>query len=81
MIGICKSKYVVTTIDALNKHGQRVHQLGPIPPPQKCSPRSHDSHWPKKDPKNVEKNNELKSFRVEFRMEMALKSLRRRLRT
>ena len=79
MIGICKSKYVVTIVDALNKHRQRLHQLGPIPPPQKGHPHSHDSHWPKKDPKKVQKNNELRSFRVEFRMEMALKSLRRRL--
>ena len=77
MIGICKSKYVVTTVDALNKHLQRVHQLGPIPPPQKG--HSHDSHWQKNDPKKVQKNNELRSFRVEFRMEMALKSLRRHL--
>ena len=75
MIGICKTKYDVTIVDALNKHRQHVHQLGPIgpiPPPQKGRPCSHDSHWPKKDPKNVKKNNELRSFTVEFRMEMAL---------
>ena len=48
MIGNCKNKYAVTTIDALNKHCQKIHQLGPIPPRQKGRPRDHDSHWPKK---------------------------------
>ena len=57
MIGICKSKYVVTIGYALNKHRQLLHQLGPIPPPQKGRPHSRDSHWPKKDPKKVQKNN------------------------
>ena len=79
MIGNCKNKYVVTTLDALNKHRQRVHRLDQIPPRQKGRPRAHDSHWPKKDPKAVQKNNELRSFRLEFRMEMALKNLRGRL--
>ena len=55
MIGICKSKYVVTIVDALNKHRQCVYQLGPIPPPRKGRPRSHDLHWQKKDPKKVKK--------------------------
>ena len=74
-----KSKYVVTTANALNTHRQRVHQLGPIPPPHKGRPRSHEAHWPKRDPKKVQKNNELKSLSLEFRMEMALKNLKRRL--
>ena len=64
MIGICKSKYVVTIGYALNKHRQLLHQLGPITPPQKGHPPSHDSHWQKKNPKKVQKNNELRSFRV-----------------
>ena len=78
MIGICKSKYVVTIFDALNKHRQCLHQLGPILLPQMGRPCSHDLHWPKTDPKKVQKSNELRSFSVEFRMEMALKILIRR---
>ena len=79
MIDTCKSKYVVTTIDALNKHQQQVHQIGPIPPHQKGCPRFHDSHWLRKDLKEIQKNNELKSLRLEFCMDMDLKEVKRRL--
>jgi hypothetical protein len=75
MVGNHKNKYAY----ALNKHGQKIHQLGPIPPGQKGLPRDHDSHWAKKDPKEVQKNNELRSFRFEVRMEIALKNLKRHL--
>ena len=76
MVGTCKNKYGVTTVDALNKHQQRVHQLGPIPPRQKVRPCSHDFHWPKNDPTKIQKNNELRNLHPDFRMEMALKSLK-----
>ena len=79
VVSTCKNKYGVTTVDALNKHRQRVHQRGPIPPRQKGRPRSHDFHWPKKDPTKIQKNNELRSLRLECRMETALKNLKRRL--
>lgn len=77
MIGNCKNKYAVTTIDALNKHRQKIRQLCPIPPRQKSRPRDHDSHWPKKDPKIFQKKNELRTFHLEVRMEIALKNLKR----
>ena len=64
MIGTCKSKYAVTTVVALNKYRQQVHQSGSIPSRQKSRPHFHDSHWPRKDPKEIQKNNELRSLRL-----------------
>ena len=79
MIGTCKSKYAVTIVVALNKYRQWVHQSGSIPYCQKSRPHFHDSHWPRKYPKEIQKNNELRSLRLEFRMEMDLKNFKRRL--